>query len=552
MTKKQITWCLVGIMFLAMFFRLWRINSAPPGLYPDEAINGMNAATALETGEYKVFYPDNFGREGLYINVIAFSFKIFGVNVWSLRMVSALFGILTVLGLYLLAKELFDEHIGLIASFLLAISFWHVNFSRIAFRGIMVPFCLVFGFYFLFRAFRRNYYLWDLIWSGIFFGLGFHTYIAFRIVPIFLVLVLGLHLVKKYKFKARLYSKERFNKFKNLWNNFYNKEGWWKFDIFILTIILVMLPLLIHFTKVPADFTGRTGEVSVFSAEEGFFLATAKSAVLSLGMFNFVGDGNWRHNYAYWPMLSIPIGILFLLGLFIVTKRYIIDNIKKRRLPDEKNTLLLSWFIFMLAPAIMSSEGLPHALRTIGVIPVVYIFAAIGFVWLIDKLRKLDLAVCFISSRRRLNCLEINTFITIFIMLLIPMQLYKYFYKWAPHPKTEEAFTTYLRNTGEYINNLATNALKLVVIKNPLPDQSIKLVTYNTENVKYFWNNEREQIDETIKNFAKDNKKRKSGLQRINIFTTEHHHQLFLDLLEKYPDGMIEKKEGFWTFRLYR
>ena len=53
---------------------------------------------------------------------------IFGNEPWALRGVSAIFGILTVLGVYLLTKELFPENrkIALLAAFLIATSFWHI------------------------------------------------------------------------------------------------------------------------------------------------------------------------------------------------------------------------------------------------------------------------------------------------------------------------------------------------------------------------------------------------------------------------------------------
>jgi len=93
MDNKKIFIFLILILAIASFFRLWHLNSIPPGVYPDEAINGNDAIQALNTGQYKLFYPDNNGREGLFINLIALSFNIFGVHIWSLKLISALIGI---------------------------------------------------------------------------------------------------------------------------------------------------------------------------------------------------------------------------------------------------------------------------------------------------------------------------------------------------------------------------------------------------------------------------------------------------------------------------
>src|SRR3990167_10534307 len=147
--KRKECLILFLILTVAVFFRFYQLSSLPPGLWPDEAANGVDALKALDTNDFKIFYPANNGREGLFINMQALSIWLFGATPFALRVVSAIIGTLTVLGLYLLAKQLFDKKIASVASFFLAISFWHVNFSRIGFRAIMLPLIMVFTFYFL-------------------------------------------------------------------------------------------------------------------------------------------------------------------------------------------------------------------------------------------------------------------------------------------------------------------------------------------------------------------------------------------------------------------
>ena len=181
-------WIVIAVLLVASFFRFYQLDKYPPGLYPDEAMNGSNALVANATGDYKIFYPENTGREGLFINIQALSIKWFGLHPWALRGVSAVFGILTVLGLYLLARELFSWPVGAVASFLLAISFWHVNFSRIGFRAIMLPFVLVFAFYFLWRGLKQ-FNWWYFLGPEFSVELDFYTYTAYRIAPLIAILV---------------------------------------------------------------------------------------------------------------------------------------------------------------------------------------------------------------------------------------------------------------------------------------------------------------------------------------------------------------------------
>ncbi len=122
-------------------------------------MNGTDAINAIETGHYRLFYINNYGREGLFMNLIALGFKLFGVSVLTLKMWSVFFGTLTIFGMILLAREFWNSwRAGLIAGFLYATSYWAINFSRISFRANMLPFVLVFSFYFLFRALRTEKY----------------------------------------------------------------------------------------------------------------------------------------------------------------------------------------------------------------------------------------------------------------------------------------------------------------------------------------------------------------------------------------------------------
>ena len=106
------------IILLAIFFRFWQIINVPPGLYPDEAMNGTNALQALESGNFRAYYIDNNGREGLFINLQALAIWFLGNEAWVLRAVSAFFGVLAVLAIYFLARELFRNSRGEIIALL--------------------------------------------------------------------------------------------------------------------------------------------------------------------------------------------------------------------------------------------------------------------------------------------------------------------------------------------------------------------------------------------------------------------------------------------------
>ena len=442
-------------------------------------MNANNAIQTIENEEPKVFYPENNGREGFFVWLISLSFLFFGPAAWSLRLVSALIGAVTIIGIYFFTKELLylkpnkltvipgwfkviskakietRKIIAVLASFFTTISFWHINFSRIGFRGILVPFLMVFSFYFLLKAFRTKKAS-SYIFAGIFFGLGFYTYIAFRLAVLILAVLLISKLIEYWKKKKPFKSKLNW---KAWLKKIYIRDNWWKVDLFLLVIFLVALPIGLHFLDNPQDFSGRAGGVSVFSQENPIKALTISTGQ-TLGMFNFIGDGNWRHNLAGEPMLFWPIGILFLIGIILIAEALIIHCFKSIKFSEIKispthSILLISWFLVMLLPATLTTEGIPHALRTIGVIPIVYIFVAIGFYWLVEKL--------YDAKIRSTSFLALIIILSVFVLSPI-ITFNKYFSEWGKSPHTEGAFRQDLVDLAKKIKLIHKN--KIYVIAN--------------------------------------------------------------------------------------
>ena len=522
MKRGEVLFLLI-ILTIASFFRLWKLSIIPPGLYPDEAINGNEAITLSG----RVFYPENNGREGLYINLISLSFAIFGPSIWAMRFVSAIIGVLTVLGLYLLTKELINQltdnkkqetRIALLASFFLAVSFWHINFSRIVFRAILLPFILVFAFYFLFLGFRTKK-THHLIISGIFFGLGFYTYISYR----FIVLLLACVLISFWF----IYKKQGLQK-KFLFSIFY----------FLFSIFLIALPIGIYFLKNPEDFLGRATPISIFATEnplEEF----GKSLVLHLVMFNFYGDPNWRHNFSGSPQLFWPIGIFFLVGIGLSIKKIVEALRKKGCLLFTVYCFLLSLFFIMLLPGVLTYEGIPHALRTIGVIPSVYIFAALGGIysynWLNNKIKNKNLFFVFCS---------------LFFVLLTFTQFYKYFFCWGQHPEVANAFSKDYVDFGNYLNSLPQDIQKYIIVNRsgvpvpwpdglPMPAQTPMFM----ERTKFGKTNSIYLLPDRLNEIKIDERK-------TIILPMAFDEGLLWELKTRFPQGEVRNENGVWVYKI--
>lgn len=97
--------------------RLWQVGLWPPGLYRDEAYNGLDALGVLQ-GDHALFFAANNGREPAYIYLTALAVALFGRTVFAVRLAAALAGTLTTLFTFLLARNWFGVRCGLLAAWL--------------------------------------------------------------------------------------------------------------------------------------------------------------------------------------------------------------------------------------------------------------------------------------------------------------------------------------------------------------------------------------------------------------------------------------------------
>ena len=192
--KKRISWILLlAIVIIAFVLRFYKVAEDPPSLNWDEVSIGYNAYSVLKTGhdEWGQFLPVHFKSYGeyklpaqIYASIPAIA--IFGLNEFGVRITPVIYGTLTILLLYFLAKEMFDnEFVALTSSFLLAISPWHIQLTRASFESSFSVFWVVLGVWLFIKGFKdKKYWLWSIIP----FVISIYTYNAARVfTPIFLV-----------------------------------------------------------------------------------------------------------------------------------------------------------------------------------------------------------------------------------------------------------------------------------------------------------------------------------------------------------------------------
>ncbi len=541
MSKRLVFPTLIFILLLGGFFRFYLLQEIPPGLYPDEAMNGNNALEALTTGSFKIFYPENNGREGLFINLQAISLWLFGKEPWALRVVSAVFGTLTILGMYFLTLELLrlksdfnhersSTSIALLSSFFLASSYWHINFSRIGFRAILVPFFAAFGLYFLLKGLREGKIL-PLVWAGVFIGLGFHTYIAFRFMPFVLAGPLIWYLWR-------------------WWRSTPNSPNYCApcaVLLFLFITFVVALPIGYYFLQNPQDFVGRAGDVSIFSAQNPSW-EFVKSNVKILGMFLApgAGDCNWRHNFDCQPfLLTGLLGLAGALGLW-------------RTASFRALLFLVSWAFFMSLPATLTREGMPHALRSIGMIPPLVILEATGAWYLLQVvfgwLEKQEIKWGeYRGQFRRIKKEAVILFLS--LLLVVTFQSHRqYFIRWANSPLTYFAFSTDMWHLGRYLNGLPLEIKKYVVVN--LPGVYVRGIPAAAQTVMFATDTfrEEEKTRKNIQYILAENANQLSpvGNQKVVIaFLNSDDRELRQVYSRKFPEFRVHAPLDFVVFTNY-
>jgi 4-amino-4-deoxy-L-arabinose transferase-like glycosyltransferase len=208
--KYYIYLLLFVIILIGFLIRVWDVDKNPAGFFCDEASVGYNAYSILKTGrdEWGVSFPllfKGFGQYGdpvMIYSAIPFV-KIFGLNEFSVRLTSVFYGTLSILSIFLLTSELLGNPVGFLAALFLAISPWHIQFSRIGFLIISSTFWVPFSLFLLLKSLKKFKTYYPLGIASFF--TSFFTYFPVKIyLPILFLAVFFIYFNKtKYWLKKK-------------------------------------------------------------------------------------------------------------------------------------------------------------------------------------------------------------------------------------------------------------------------------------------------------------------------------------------------------------
>jgi 4-amino-4-deoxy-L-arabinose transferase-like glycosyltransferase len=195
---------LISIMLLAAVLRFYQLGSIPRAAQVDEAHFGYIAYSLLETGrdEHGKAWPlvfTGFGDDKLPMQayLMMLPVKLFGLNNFAIRTVSAVSGTLFVLCIYFIAKNLVKPGLALIVSLLAALTPWGLLLSRFGYESNLALLIFSLGLIALFNYLKSNKQIFIWLSVGL-LALTCYAYIAYRLVTfLFLGSVLLLLMVKE-------------------------------------------------------------------------------------------------------------------------------------------------------------------------------------------------------------------------------------------------------------------------------------------------------------------------------------------------------------------
>lgn len=221
MTLTRPHLALFAITLLAFALRFYQLGQTPPSLNLDEVAIGYNAYSILQTGmdEYGTRFPIAFRshddyKAPFYIYLTTLPIALLGLTEFAVRLPSALIGTLTIPLTYLLTQQLFStkskishssyfSYLPHLSAFLLAISPWHLQFSRAAFETNVAVFFVVLGIWTYLKGIDQPKY-WFV--TAISFAASIYTYHSNKLFIPAISLILAYHAFSTIKRHLKLTS----------------------------------------------------------------------------------------------------------------------------------------------------------------------------------------------------------------------------------------------------------------------------------------------------------------------------------------------------------
>ena len=163
-------WRTIFVVFALIYFAVLLLNLVNQPFNWDE-VTHLNRALELRNGLFHDFVRDSF-YPPLFSLFTTVTFDLFGASLFSARLVSALFSVLTLWIVYELTSSMYDEKTALLSVVLLAVMPGYFWLARLALIEVTLVFFFTLSLFFFYRWLitQKNYMA---VLSGLALGFGF-------------------------------------------------------------------------------------------------------------------------------------------------------------------------------------------------------------------------------------------------------------------------------------------------------------------------------------------------------------------------------------------
>lgn len=336
----------VAMLAVAAAMRLWGGSELPLRFHGDMASYGLQAREMLQPNAL-----DFFGVGWAAIPVMGYlpyaaTLAVFGDSLAGLNAAPAIMGLLSLVGVYLLGRDLFGWRPALFALALAAGAIAHLHFSRSA-AYIDPVMWIVWSVYFLVLGLRHGR-LWAMATGGVLAAWAIQTYYPGRLIVPLLALLLVVTALAGWR---------------ALWSRGVGV------GVAVAGLLLGMGPALVYFARKSHDFTARTQDVLLTTPDvwthtaAKYGLERADVAGVLWQQVQRAGLGFWRFSDGTTqfgierPMLDPLAGGLLLLGI----------GYALWRLRQPAALLLLGWGLGYIAAAATTVDP-PGSTRMLGIV----------------------------------------------------------------------------------------------------------------------------------------------------------------------------------------
>ena len=335
--------------------------SLPADLTGDE-IEFARFAVKLTTQGYTPYDSYATGHATLYFYILLASFKLFGLSQFALRLPAAIFGVLAVVALYSVLRQVFKDvsesikcpfvknpfkvDLAFIVTAVFALTRWYYSFARYSFEATFVIFLELVSLSAVVKFVNTRRIPW-LVVSALFAGLAYNSYQPGRLFIFIPVIALAV-----------------FSKVRTVRN----------FLIYSCVCGAIMLPLTVYLGQqndVRIQQQLYFADKNLTASQKGMFLIDNIDKTIK--MFFWQGDVSGRHNYPHKPALTLIAAFFALIGLIVSVRNF----------KHPYNALFLVYAVLAIIPTLLTyPHENPNMLRTITVLPSVMYFLGLGIMTL--------------------------------------------------------------------------------------------------------------------------------------------------------------------------